>query len=46
MYMGVLPSLCLCTTFMLGVLRGQKRVLDSLELDLQMAVSHHVGAWN
>ena len=46
MYMGVLPALCPCATFMLDVLRGQKRALDSLELELQMVVSHHVGAWN
>ena len=25
---------------------GQKRVLDPLELELQMVVSHHVGARN
>lgn len=26
--------------------RGQKRLLDSLELDLQMDGSHHVGSGN
>lgn len=34
----------LCT--LLSILRGQKRALDTLELELQMAVSHYVGAGN
>ena len=29
-----------------GVARGQKRALDLLELELQMAVSHHMGVGN
>jgi hypothetical protein len=33
-------SLCLCTMFILE-LGGQKRVLVSLKLELQMVVNHH-----
>lgn len=29
-----------------GAYRGQKRVLELLELELEMVVSHHVGAGN
>lgn len=29
-----------------GVLRGQKRASDSLELELRMVIIHHVGAVN
>jgi len=35
---------CLCTTCMLDVLRGQKRALNSWKEELQMVVSRHVGA--
>lgn len=27
-------------------IRGRKKVLDSLELKLQMVVNHHICAWN
>lgn len=43
--MGVLPEYLLtidvCITH-----KGQKRELDPLELELDMVVSHHVGAVN
>lgn len=29
---------------MLGACRGQKKMLDFLELELQMHVNHHMGA--
>ena len=35
---------CLCTTCMPGVCRGQERVLKHLGLKVQMVVSYHVGA--
>ena len=45
MCMNVLPAgvgvLCLCSAC-----RDQKRPSTSLELELQMVVSHHVGAGN
>lgn len=37
--------ICMCTTCMLSVLRGQ-RALDPLELELWMVMSHHVNAGN
>lgn len=40
------PHICICTTCMPGVLGGQKRALDPLQLELQTAVSHNVGAGN
>lgn len=33
-----------CTMFAPGSCGGQKKVLDLLKLELQMAVSHYVGA--
>lgn len=33
-------------TYMRGVLRGQKQLFDSLELQLEMVVSHSVSARN
>ena len=36
----------LCTMCMPGACRGQKRVLDHLELELQRVVNHHVDAGN
>lgn len=36
----------ICTTYMPGVLRGQERALDPLELELVPAVSCHLGARN
>ena len=38
--------LCLCTAYIPGVHGGQKRVLDSLKLELQTVVSCPVGARN
>ena len=35
---------CLCTTYVPGALRGQTTVLNTLELELQMAVRYTVGA--
>ena len=35
---------CLCIMCMPGACRSQKRALDALELEVQMAVSCHVGA--
>lgn len=29
-----------------GAYRGQKKVMDALELELQVVVSHHLGAEN
>jgi hypothetical protein len=41
----ILFCVCLCTICMPGACVGQKKELDLLELHLEMAVSHHVGAW-
>ena len=38
--------MCMCTMCVSVAGRGQKRVSDPLELELQMVVSHHVGAEN
>lgn len=35
---------CMCTMGMHGALKGQKRVLDLLVLELQMIVSNHMDA--
>jgi hypothetical protein len=43
---GVLLACMYVCTCMLGAHRSQKRTSDSLELELQMFVSHHVGAGN
>lgn len=45
MYMGILPA-CVCSMCMPGVLGGQKGETESLQLELQMVVIHHVGARN
>jgi hypothetical protein len=37
---------CLCIMFVSGVHRGQKRVSDLLELELEIVASCHVGAGN
>lgn len=34
----------LCALYVLGADRGQKRALDSPELELQIIASYHVGA--
>lgn len=44
MCVGVLPVCVLRTRCMPGSYRSQKRMLDPLEPDFQMVVSHHVGA--
>jgi hypothetical protein len=36
----------MCTSCGPGTLGGQRKVFDLLESELQMAVSHHVGARN
>lgn len=41
--MRVCLCVCMCTP---GVLRGQKRVLDALELELETVVGHHVNVRN
>jgi hypothetical protein len=41
MNMDVLPA---CMSVYHGACRGQNKVSDILELELQMVVSHHVGA--
>lgn len=43
MDMSVLLHLCLCIMCLPGALGFQQRVLDSLELVLQMIVSQHMG---
>lgn len=35
---------CMCTTYVLGGCRGQKRSSDTLELELRVVVNHHVGS--
>ena len=40
----VCPHVCLCTTCMPDAYGGQKWGSDSLGLELQMVVNHHVGA--
>lgn len=36
---------CMCTLCVPGALQGQERALDFLTLELALAVSHHVDAW-
>lgn len=36
----------MCTTYVSSTLRGQKRVLDPLKMELHIAVSHHLGSGN
>lgn len=43
-YVCVLPVCMYCTTYVLGTCRGEKRLLGPLELELQVLLSHHVGA--
>jgi hypothetical protein len=38
--------MCVFTTCISGALRIQKKILDPLELELQVVVSQHVGAGN
>lgn len=37
---------CLCDMCLLGAHKGQSRMLDFLELELQVMMSRHVGAKN
>lgn len=37
---------CLCVTYVPEAIRDQKRVLNSMELELQTIVSYHVGTRN
>lgn len=39
----IIPFLCLCTLSMPCAFGGQKRGVESLELKLQMVVSHRLG---
>ena len=42
---GCLPAcMSICIPYMPGAFRGQKRVLNHLELELQITVSCHIGA--
>lgn len=41
--MDVCVYVCLCTMYMLGTRRGQKRESDTLKLELCKAVNYHVG---
>lgn len=40
MYMTVFLHSCMCTTHIPGTLRGQKRSLGPLDLELWMVVNH------
>jgi hypothetical protein len=44
MKMGWYMRVCLCTTFMPGAIRGQARISDPLDLELQIVVSLRVHA--
>lgn len=44
--MSVCLYVCLGSTCAPGALRSQKRALDSLTLELQMVMSHHVRVEN
>lgn len=37
---------CLGTIYVLGTCRDQKKVLDPIKIELQMAISHHAGVMN
>lgn len=37
---------CICTTYVCGALRGQRRESDSLEPELSITERHYVGAGN
>lgn len=39
-------SVCMCTIYTPGALRGQKEMLCPLKLEQQMVVSCDVAAWN
>jgi hypothetical protein len=45
MHMNIL-YVRLFVTFLLGAPEGQKSSSDPRDLELQMVMSHHVGAWN
>ena len=44
MSIGISLAVCPCTMHVPGANRGQKRVSDALELELQVVVSLYVGA--
>ena len=44
MHMSVLPENMLCAPHLCSTRRGQKRTSEPLELELQMVVTHPVGA--
>lgn len=44
-WVGFLP-VCMCTIWMPGTFRGQKRPLDPLEMKFQRVVSSHIGGGN
>lgn len=46
MYMIVCLHVCLCTVCVTDAKGDQKRVVDPLEVELQIAVCHTVGARN
>lgn len=46
MYINACLHVCLHNTLMFGALEGQKRIVDPLELKLQIFVNHHVPAGN
>lgn len=40
------PNVCICSRCILGVFKVHKRLLDLLEVEIWMVVSHHVDAGN
>lgn len=41
-YMGLLPTVCMCSVVMPNALQGQKRWMDPLQLEIQIVVGCHV----
>jgi hypothetical protein len=37
---------CLCTLYMPDIYRGQRKIADLTELELQIVVNHHVSVGN
>jgi hypothetical protein len=46
MYIEYIPCMRICASHAFSEFSGQKRVLDTLELELQMVASCHVSAGN
>lgn len=46
MYTDACLPTYLCTTFVFDACGGQKRVLDSLELELRIVLRHYLSAGN